>query len=82
MITMLGKSATHIDPYKEQIRGKFVIYDIEPYLLGGAFIRITFIDMPDRVFSSWIYSHVDEKKGIIESYEIRSIDLEEENRSD
>ncbi len=71
-------SNSHLDPYKEQIRGKFVIYDIEPYLLGGAFIRITFIDMPDRVFSSWIYSHVDEKKGIIESYEIRSIDLEEE----
>lgn len=39
-------------PYKEQIKGQFVIYDITPYLLGGAFIRITFLDMPDRVFSS------------------------------
>lgn len=41
-----------LDPYKEQIKGLFVIYDIIPYLLGGAFIRITFLDMQDRVFCS------------------------------
>lgn len=67
-----------LDPYKEQIKGQFVVYDINPYLLGGALIRITFLDMPDRVFSSWIYSNVDEKKEIIESYEFRSISIEEE----
>lgn len=33
--------------------------------------------MPDRVFSAWIYSNVDEKNGTIESYEIHSIDLDE-----
>lgn len=67
-----------LDPYKEQIKGQFVVYDINPYLLGGALIRITFLDMPNRVFSSWIYSNVDEKKEIIESYEFRSISIEEE----
>lgn len=67
-----------LDPYKEQIKGQFVVYDINPYLLGGALIRITFLDMPDRVFSSWIYSNVDEKKKIVESYEFRSISIEEE----
>lgn len=67
-----------LDPYKEQIKGQFVVYDINPYLLGGALIRITFLDMPDRVFSSWIYSNVDEKKEIIESYKFRSISIEEE----
>lgn len=67
-----------LDPYKEQIKGQFVVYDINPYLLGGALIRITFLDMPDRVFSSWIYSNVDEKKEIVESYEFRSISIEEE----
>ncbi|WP_304264906.1 hypothetical protein [Phocaeicola plebeius] len=67
-----------LDPYKEQIKGQFVVYDINPYLLGGALIRITFPDMPDRVFSSWIYSNVDEKKEIVESYEFRSISIEEE----
>ena len=67
-----------LDPYKEQIKGQFVVYDINSYLLGGALIRITFLDMPNRVFSSWIYSDVDEKKGIVESYEFRSIAIEEE----
>ncbi len=67
-----------LDPYREQIEGQFVVYDINPYLLGGALIRITFLDMPDRVFSSWIYSNVDEKKEIVESYEFRSIGIEEE----
>ena len=42
----------NLDPYKEHIKGQFVVYDINPYLLGGAFIRITFLDMPNRVFSS------------------------------
>ncbi len=67
-----------LDPYKEHIKGQFVVYDINSYLLGGALIRITFLDMPDRVFSSWIYSNVDEKKEIVESYEFRSISIEEE----
>lgn len=67
-----------LDPYREQIEGQFVVYDINPYLLGGALIRITFLDMPDRVFSSWVYSNVDENKEIVESYEFRSIGIEEE----
>lgn len=67
-----------LDPYREQIKGQFVIYDINSYSLGSALIRITFLDMPDRVFCSWIYSNVDEKKEIFESYEFRSISIEEE----
>lgn len=34
--------------------------------------------MPDRVFSAWIYSNVDEKKEVVESYEFRSIAIEED----
>ena len=71
-------SNANLDPYKEQVKGKFVVYDINPYLLGGVLIRITFLDMPDKVFSSWIYSNVDEKKEIVESYEFRSISIEKE----
>lgn len=71
-------SNENLDPYKEQIKGKFVIYDINSYLLGGVLIRITFLDMPDRVFCCWIYSNVDEKKEVVESYEFRSINIEEE----
>lgn len=71
-------SNSNLDPYKEQIKGQFVVYDINSYLLGGVLIRITFLDMPDRVFSCWIYSNVDEKKETVESYKFRSISIEEE----
>ena len=71
-------SNANLDPYKEQVKGKFVVYDINPYLLGGVLIRITFLDMPDKVFSSWIYSNVDEQKEFVESYEFRSISIEKE----
>jgi len=47
-------------------------------LLGGALIRITFLDLPDRIFSCWIYSNVNEEKEVVESYEFRSISIEEE----
>ena len=49
----------------EKIKGKFVVDDIRPDLLGGVFIRITFLDMPDRIFGSWIYSSVNEEKGVV-----------------
>ena len=71
-------SNPNLDPYKEHIKGQFVIYDITPYILGGAYIRITFLDMPNRVVSSWIYSEVNEDKDIVENYEFRSISIDEE----
>lgn len=49
-----------------------------PYILEGAYIRITFLNMSYRVFSSWIYSEVNEDKEIVESYEFRFINIEEE----
>lgn len=66
-------------PYKEQIKGKFVVYSTQPFLAGGAFIQIVFLDMPDRVFSCWIYSSVNEEEKTVESYEVRSVRLEEES---
>ena len=46
-------SNANLDPYKKQVKGKFVVYDINPYLLGGVLIRITFLDMSDRVFKEF-----------------------------
>lgn len=66
-----------LDPYKEQVKGQFVIYNISPFLMGGMFIRVIFFDMPDRVFSSWVYSDVDEEKEVVVGYEFRSIRIED-----
>ena len=71
------QSNSHLDEYKEYIKGKFIIANIEPYLLGGAFIQFSFIEKPNKVFSVWAYSEVDEEKETISNYECRGLRLEE-----
>lgn len=71
------KLDSHFDEYKEYIKGKFIIANIEPYLLGGAFIQFSFIEKPNKVFSVWVYSEVDEKTEVISNYECRGLRLEE-----
>jgi len=66
-----------LDPYREQIQGKFIIGDIQPALLGGAFIQIIFIDMPDRIFCSQVYSDVDEATETVTNYHVRYIRIDE-----
>ena len=67
-----------LDSYKEKVKGKFVIAWAEPCYFGGLFLQITFIDYPDDVFSSWIYSGVDEVQEKVIDYEVRSFSLNEE----
>ena len=71
-------SNPNLDPYKEHIKGQFIVYEINPFILGGAYIRIVFFNMPDRIFSSWIYSEVNKDKEIVGNYELRFISIDEE----
>ena len=66
-----------LDPYKEKVCGKFVIGAVEPYLLGGLFIRIVFVDYPEDIFSSWVYSSVDERTETILDYSVHGISHDE-----
>ena len=66
-----------LDPYKEKVRGKFVIGAVEPYLLGGLFIRIVFVDYPEDIFTSWVYSSVDERTETILDYSVHGISHDE-----
>lgn len=66
-----------LDQYKEKLKGKFVIGNVEPCYYGGLFLQITFIDYPDDVFSSWVYSSVDEETKTVLDYEVRSFTLNE-----
>lgn len=65
-------------PYKDKINCQFVVGQIGQFLGGGAFIDIIFLDLPDRVFSSWVYSYVDEETNVITGYEVRSVTINEE----
>ena len=57
-----------LDEYKENIKGKFAIVNIVPFVLGGAQIYICFMDCPSKVFSSWVYSSVDEENEVVLEY--------------
>lgn len=62
-----------LNPYRENIKSKFVVYNIEPFLLGGLFISIVFLDMPEIVFDSWVYSNVNEIEETVTGYEVHGL---------
>lgn len=64
-----------LDEYKDKVRGQFVVFSISPYIGGGAFIQIVFLDSPDDIFSCWVYSTVDEEKEAVVGYSVHSIRL-------
>jgi hypothetical protein len=63
--------------HKGYMQGKFIIADISPCLLGGAFIYFSFYDYPDKVFAAMVYSDVDEKTRVVSNYECRSLTYED-----
>lgn len=67
---------TVLDEYKDDIQGKFIIGDIQPWMLGGAIIYIVFYDHPEKLFYSVVYSYVDEQTREVYDYECRGIRLE------
>lgn len=68
---------TNLDQHKAYINSKFVIGNIEPYLLGGVFVYLMFVDNPSKVFTTWVYSDVDEKTETVLGYECRGLKLED-----
>ena len=63
----------NLDEHKKYIQGKFVIADIQPYLTGGVLIYIIFYDYPEKTFSAYVYSDVDEKTRVVSNYECRGL---------
>ena len=66
-----------LDEYKVYMQGKFIIADIRPCIVGGAFIYFSFYDYPDKVFAAMVYSDVDEKTRVVSNYECRSLKYED-----
>lgn len=66
-------SDENLKPYISLLKSKFTIYKVEPFILGGLFAYIIFIDNPTQVFEAYIYSYVNEADGTIESYEVRGV---------
>lgn len=61
--------------------GDFVLYGIEPFITGGAYVSVVFVDSPEDVVAMWIYSFVDFKDDdgkipdCISGYDVRSVEV-------
>ncbi|MBR4898294.1 MAG: hypothetical protein IKZ48_05865 [Prevotella sp.] len=64
-----------LEPYRQWLGGKFVIFDCEPCLGGGLYLRIVFYEHPDCLFNAWVYSDVDMKKEIVTGYHVQYISM-------
>lgn len=64
-----------MEPYRELVKGKFVIAYSEPFLLGGLFLNIIFLDAPEKIFDTWVYSDVNEDTGAITGYHCYGLQL-------
>ena len=68
-----------LDKHKEVIKGKFCICSIEPFVYGGAWVHIAFVDNTSFSLRFWVYSSVNKSDTVaIEGYEVRSADLVDE----
>lgn len=67
-----------LEPYRKLTKGKFVVGQIEPFLLGGVFIYIMFIEEPEKVFAVTVYSEVDSETAEVGKHEVRSITYQTE----
>lgn len=67
------------EPYKHVLNSKFAIAEAVPFLGGGMFILFTFLDVPNVIFNTWIYSDVDEETETVVDYYIRRVDIESDD---
>ena len=65
-----------LDKHKAALKGKFCICSIEPYVYGGAWLHIAFVDDTSFSLRFWVYSFV--TNNTISGYEVRSADLIDE----
>lgn len=67
---------SELDEYRELLPGKFFIGFVEPFIYGGLFIQISFIDAPEKIFQTSVYSFVDkEKQELTGKYEMRGFKM-------
>ena len=68
-----AKISNDIEQYKSILKSNFIIYNVEPFIMGGLFVSITFLDAPTVIFDIVVYSDVDEETRKISNYNIKSM---------
>ena len=65
-----SENTIDLQDYKSVLNSKFFIYNAQPYIGGGMFIILGFLDNPEKVYKTAIYSDVDVDKEIITGYRL------------
>ena len=68
-----------LTPFQPLLHSKFVILQVNPFLMGGLLVDLIFIDFPEKVFTTNIYSNVDEKTEKVVDYSVRGFQLNEDD---
>jgi hypothetical protein len=71
-----------LEPYKQELGGKFVVWNVEPFLAGGLLINFIFVDWPEKMLTSSVYSFVDEDTKTVTGYTVRSVMIDEETKTE
>lgn len=66
-----------LTPYRDIVSGRFIIADVEEFVGGGLFIRFIFIDHPEYLFVTNVYSTVDMETRKVVSYSVHHISVQE-----
>ena len=57
--------------YKPLLNNQYYIYKVEPYLLGGLFITLGFLNNPEILYETVVYSDVDRDTETVTGYSLR-----------
>lgn len=68
-----------LEPYKFALKGKFAIFNATPCVGGGMFVYFIFLDAPNKIFDTWVYSYVDEDTETVVDYQVRGVQIIEED---
>jgi len=64
-----------LQEYKSMLHSEFIVYNAEPFIAGGLFVTLIFVEYPDTMFQTAVYSDVDEKtKTLIGTYHLRGFE--------
>lgn len=71
----------NLEPYKSALKGQFAILNATPYISGGMFVSIVFLEAPNKIFDVGIYSDVDKDTETVVDYHVLGIIPREDEES-
>lgn len=64
-------------PYRDIVKGRFVVADVKEFIGGGLFIHFIFVDHPEYMFVTNVYSTVDTETRKVVRYSVKHFEVEE-----